>query len=315
MADRSKYIHAEKLESFEVKLYAKNDKDEPQALAFLYPAMFEYFKSEIPGKKVLDVGCGDGHWCYEAAQYGAKSVDGFDIQEEMVELAKQTTSQFSTVNICVGDVMDMPYEDNVFDVAFSFFVTMILRLEACISHFKELYRVLAPGGKAVVVNFTRAGYEKIFLRSGSMQVMVEKKIDKKLMELTRYPSQVEINDAFQDITEIIQGCFTMNQNGQVERITDINKVTNGQVIWSKCHTLTFADYFYNEQFIQQQVKDAGLYIDKIEDFFTEDRRIAYNNSNSEIKLDKAITDTPPFVLYHLSKPCSIGVAKGGPGRA
>ena len=53
----------------------------------------------------------------------------------MVELAKQATSQFRNVNICVGDVMDMPYEDNVFDVAISFCVTCGLRLEACISHF------------------------------------------------------------------------------------------------------------------------------------------------------------------------------------
>ena len=304
MADRSEYIHAEKLESFEVKLYAKRNRDEPQRLAFLYPAMAEYFKSEVSGKKVLDIGCGNGHWCYEAAQCGAKTVDGFDIQEEMVELAKQATSRFSTVTIRVGDVMNMPYDDNVFDVAFSFFVTIVLRLEACISHFKELYRVLIPGGKSVVINFTKAGFENIFLRSGVDQVMVEKKLDKKLMELTKYPSQVEINDALQDFTEIIQGCFTMNQNGQAERITDISKMTNGQVIWSKCHTLTFADYFYNEEFIQQQIKDAGLYIDKIENFITEERRIAYNSGSSEIKLDKTIVDTPPFVLYHLSKPAN-----------
>ena len=55
-----------------------------------------------------------------------KSVDGFDIQEEMVELAKQATSQFSTVNIRVGDVMDMPYDDNTFDVALSFYITYAL---------------------------------------------------------------------------------------------------------------------------------------------------------------------------------------------
>ena len=40
---------------------------------------------------------------------GAKSVDGFDIQEGMVELAQQATAQYSSVNICVGDVMNMPY--------------------------------------------------------------------------------------------------------------------------------------------------------------------------------------------------------------
>ena len=51
------------------------------------------------------------------------------VQEDMVQLAKQATSQFNTVNIRVGDVMDMPYDDNTFDVALSFYVTCGLRLE------------------------------------------------------------------------------------------------------------------------------------------------------------------------------------------
>ena len=70
--------------------------------------MKKHLESAIPDKKVLDIGCGTGNWCYKAAQYGPKSVDGFDIQEDMVQLAKQATSQFSTVNIRVGDVMDIP---------------------------------------------------------------------------------------------------------------------------------------------------------------------------------------------------------------
>ena len=70
----------------------------------------------------MDIGCGSGNWCYKAAQSGAKSVDGFDIQD-MVQLAKQAISQFSMVNIHVGDVMDMPYDDNIFDVALSVCVT------------------------------------------------------------------------------------------------------------------------------------------------------------------------------------------------
>ena len=57
---------------------------------------------------MLDIGCGTGYWCYKVALSGAKSVDGFDIQEDMVQLAKQATSQFNSFNIRVGDVMDMP---------------------------------------------------------------------------------------------------------------------------------------------------------------------------------------------------------------
>ena len=49
------------------------------------------------------------------------AVDGFDIQPEMVELAKQATSHLDMVHIQVGNVADMPYDDDSFDVAISLF--------------------------------------------------------------------------------------------------------------------------------------------------------------------------------------------------
>ena len=42
---------------------------------FLYSAITEDLKRSVPGKRVLDIGCGAGKWCVTAAQYGAKSVD------------------------------------------------------------------------------------------------------------------------------------------------------------------------------------------------------------------------------------------------
>ena len=70
----------------------------------------------------------------------AKSVDEFAIQEVMVELAKQATVQYSSVNICVGDVMDMPYNDNTFDVTISVFTTCNLPNKLLTKHFVELNR-------------------------------------------------------------------------------------------------------------------------------------------------------------------------------
>ena len=66
--------------------------------------------------------------------------------------------------------------------------------------------------------------------------------------------------------------------------------------------MTFAAYYYDDQFFQEQIKAAGLELDKIENYYTEERRIAYNSTNPEIELDKTIINTPPFVMYHLSKP-------------
>ena len=105
--------------------------------AFLDDAITNDLKSYVPGKRVLDIGCGAGNWCHTAAQCGAKTVDGFDIQEEMVELAKQTTSHLDMVHIQVGDAADMPYDDASFDVATSLFVTCNLPSKVFTKHSKS----------------------------------------------------------------------------------------------------------------------------------------------------------------------------------
>ena len=58
MNGESQYIHAEKYESSEVKRFAESTKEEPQNLAFLFPAMKKHLKSVITDKRVLDIGCG-----------------------------------------------------------------------------------------------------------------------------------------------------------------------------------------------------------------------------------------------------------------
>ena len=302
MANGSQYFHVENYTSNDVKRYAETAEVDIEYLAFLFPYMNEYLKSEVPGKRVLDIGCGKGIWCYNPAKCGAKSVDGLDVHEEMVQLARQATSQYSMVTISTGDLKDMPYDENSFDVAIYIYITLALRSNACISLFKEIYRILVPGGKAVVNCASKQAFEKMILRSGADKVLVEKKIAEKLINLAAYPSQDEINDTFVALDDVIEAFFASNENGHLERITDADKLTNGQAVWCKCYMMTFASYFYDENFYQQQIQAAGLKLDKIENYYTEERRIAYNSANPEIKFDKTIIDTPPFVMYHLSKP-------------
>jgi len=121
-------------------------------------------------------------------------------------------------------------------------------------------------------------------------MMMENQIAKKLMTLPSYPSQDEINDAFQDLVQVP---FTLDQNGKLQRISDIDKMTNGQAIWSKTQIMTLADYFYDD-FVQQQIKAAVLNIDKIENYYTEERRIAYNSTKPKFELDEKITEYSTF---------------------
>ena len=180
----------------------------------------------------------------------------------------------------------MPYEDNVFDVAISFYVTCGLRLEACISHFKEVCRILALGGKAMMVSHTKAAFAEIYLRKGVDRVTVEGQISRTLMNLPKYPSQDQINDGFKTLIDLVFESFTLDQNGQLQRITDVDKISNGQAIWSKTQIMTFANYFYDNDFLQQQIKAARLNIDNIENYYTEERRVTYSNTNPDFELDR-----------------------------
>ena len=49
---------------------------------------------------------------------------------------------------------------------------MLLKLETCVSHFKGLHRVLAPGGKAMVVNNFSPAFERLFIAQGADQIMI-----------------------------------------------------------------------------------------------------------------------------------------------
>ena len=288
--------------SSRVKTFATKNRKNALMQAFVYPALKEFLNVEAPGKKVLDIGCGSGDWACLAAECGAKSVDGFDIQEGMVELAKQATVQYSSVNICVGDVMDMPYNNNTFDVAISIFVTCNLPIEALTKHFEELNRVLVPGGKALVLNLSNPAFQTLSLTVGADKVAVKEKIDQALKDLPNFPSQFQINKAFEGLDEILRGCFAKDRSGSVFLVENMQQLTTGQAVWSKTQILPFPNYFYNDQYITDITTVSGLQIDYVENFCTEERRVAFNATNPEARIGKTITENPYTLMYHVTKP-------------
>ena len=302
MAEISNQIHRDKYDSAEVQLFAAKFKQEPTNAAFLFPAAKEYLALQATGKKVLDIGCGTGIWVKYAAECGAKSVDGFDISVDMVELSKQSTAGLSNVEVTVGNVSNMPYDDNTFDVALSFFVTCTLQVEAYIKHFKELHRVLSPGGKAVVVSIAKSVFDDIIYNVGANQVLLEEMIQSKLAKLSKQPTNEQINEALADLDDVILATFALDESGTLYRVTDTSQLLNGHPVWTKNRVMSFPDHYYSNEFLQDQIKAAGLCVDQIECHCTEERRIAYNTTSQGVQLEKKVTDNPPHFLYHLSKP-------------
>ena len=196
----------------------------------------------------------------------------------------------------------MPYGDSTFDVAMSFFVTCTLQVEAYIKHFRELHRVLTPGGKAVVISIAKTMFESMFVNAGVNRALLEETMQSVLAKLPKNPTNEQINEKFADLDDLVMAAFALDEGGRLYRITDTSKLPNGHPVWIKTHILAFPDHFYSDKFLQDQIKAAGLCIDKIECHCTEERRIAYNKSNQSAKLEKEITDSPPHFFYHLSKP-------------
>ena len=95
---------------------------------------------------ILDVGCGGGINVKRMAEC-AKKVYGIDYSIESVKLSKEVNEKLideGKVEILEGNVKDLPFEDNAFDIVTAFETVYFWPdIEKC---FGEVKRVLKPGG-------------------------------------------------------------------------------------------------------------------------------------------------------------------------
>ena len=95
---------------------------------------------------ILDVGCGGGINIKRMAQ-DAKKVYGIDYSIESVKLSRKVNEKLigdGMVEIMKGNVKDLPFEDNTFDIVTAFETVYFWPdIEKC---FGEVKRVLKPGG-------------------------------------------------------------------------------------------------------------------------------------------------------------------------
>ena len=71
----------------------------------------------VRGKRILDLGCGDGRFALGVAQF-AVSVDGLDPDVEGIAAAKKNARRAGVRNarFAVGAAQRLPYPDGTFDV-------------------------------------------------------------------------------------------------------------------------------------------------------------------------------------------------------
>lgn len=93
----------------------------------------------LPGGKVLDIGCGNGHLIKRLAKMGWE-VEGMDFDPKAVEYCKS-----QGLNAKAGDFFDLNYPSNYYDA-----VTLSHVIEHVpdpLKTLKEIHRILKPGGR------------------------------------------------------------------------------------------------------------------------------------------------------------------------
>jgi demethylmenaquinone methyltransferase / 2-methoxy-6-polyprenyl-1,4-benzoquinol methylase len=118
---------------------------------------------ERPDAKVLDVACGTGDLSIELQSHSTARIVGTDFCRPMLAIAKSKSSGVQPIPFVEGDAMSLPFADNYFDaVTIAFGLRNLANFE---DGLRELQRVLKPGGRLAVLEFSSPvvpGFGKLF---------------------------------------------------------------------------------------------------------------------------------------------------------
>jgi demethylmenaquinone methyltransferase/2-methoxy-6-polyprenyl-1,4-benzoquinol methylase len=102
--------------------------------------------------RVLDLCCGSGDLCFLAEEMGAGFVVGADFTLPMLAVARRRRNEGRLrTRLVQADALRLPFRDGTFDViTIGYGLRNVADIPAALS---EMRRVLAPGGRAVVLDF------------------------------------------------------------------------------------------------------------------------------------------------------------------
>lgn len=116
---------------------------------YYLPGLFDRIAKQYPLGILLEVGCSMANDLIQFAKRGFR-VTGIDLTEAGIDLARKHFAMYGLeADLRVADAENLPYNDDSFDVVYSFGV--LHHTPNTEKSVAEVYRVLKPGGMAVVM--------------------------------------------------------------------------------------------------------------------------------------------------------------------
>lgn len=148
----------------------------------------ELVQGRCAGKEVLEVGCGTGMILREIAPVAERAV-GIDISPGMLEQAKARG-----LDVLEGSATDLPFEDDSFDVVYSFKV--LAHVEEIERALSEVGRVLRPGGVATLEFYNPRSLRGLIKRLKRPTAVSEQTHDEEVY--TRYDTLEQVQSYLPD---------------------------------------------------------------------------------------------------------------------
>jgi SAM-dependent methyltransferase len=136
-------------------------------------------EADLRGQRVLDLGCGTGRLLRTLAEQGVARVWGVDASPEMLAVARENVPK--SVGLKEGRAECLTFRDAWFDRIVMWLVCHLVDRPAA---FREVERVLVPGGRLAVVTFDTRHFERYWLNRFFPGIQV--------IDLARFPGEEQL---------------------------------------------------------------------------------------------------------------------------
>ncbi|HTF17139.1 MAG TPA: bifunctional demethylmenaquinone methyltransferase/2-methoxy-6-polyprenyl-1,4-benzoquinol methylase UbiE [Chryseolinea sp.] len=168
-------------------------------------------------RHILDVATGTGDFAVQAMALNPEKIVGVDISEGMLDVGKKKVlakGLDKVVSLQYGDSENLPFADGSFDAITVGFG--VRNFEDLRRGLQEMYRVLKPGGKAVILEFSRPRsfpFKQVYNFYFSFILpRIGKMVSKDDSAYTYLPKSVEAFPDGEDFLHILQDVgFKQNQ--------------------------------------------------------------------------------------------------------